>query len=260
MMSNIVKVLVGLAVSVVFFLLGMQVKSAEYRSPFTEDSSDPRIRHYQVESEYTGINYPVHVFLPNDYSNQKEKYPVIYATDGQWLADIYTVTKEKDIILVAIEQGPENRRFIDYGQDVGAYFNFLTKELLPFVEDKYRVDSGQRAVVGTSLGGFFVGYALLVDNVDAPYFSIYAAFDGAFWFASPALQNINKARRDLSGKMNATVFLTGTRRGNERHVRRFHRDLENAGYEGLEIIRSTYWVRHVDITYPSVVAMVEALY
>lgn len=233
---------------------------AEYRSPFTYNESDPRIKHYHVKSVSTGISYPVHVFLPKNYSHQTEKYPIIYATDGQWLADLFGSVKEKDVILVAIEQGPNNRRSIDYVQGVEAYFDFLSKELLPFIEGKYRVDSARRAVVGTSLGGLFVGYALLFDNIDKPYFNVYAAFDGTFGIAEQPLQEINKIRRGRSEKMNATVFLTGTKEGNEKYVRKFQKALEDVDYKGLKIIKLTYKVKHKDITYPSFEDMVRILY
>jgi len=88
--------------------------SADYRSPFADEKSDVRIKHHQVKSSATGISYPVHVFLPKNYAVSSQKYPVVYATDGQWLADLYWAVKEKNIILVAIEEGPKNRRVVDY--------------------------------------------------------------------------------------------------------------------------------------------------
>lgn len=243
-------------------LLGYSILAGptEYRSPFTYDGSDPRIKHYHIESEKTGISYPVHVFLPQGYVHQDKIYPVIYSTDGQWLADLFGLIKEKEIILVAIEQGPNNRRKIDYVKNVEAYFSFFTDELLPFIEDKYRIDSEQRAVVGTSLGGLFVGYALLVDKIDNPYFKVYGAFDGTFGIAKQPLQDINKIRRCLSEKMNTTVFLTGTKQGNEKHVQNFQKTLETADYTGLRIIKTTHKVSHEDITYPSFEEMVKVLY
>lgn len=238
----------------------MVARPAEYRSPFTYSDSDPRIKHHLVKSAKTGISYPVHIFLPQGYSHENEKYPVIYATDGQWHADLFLSIKEKNIILVAIEQGPKNRRNIDYAEKAGDYFYFLTKELLPLVEDKYRIDSERRAILGASLGGVFVGYALLIDDINNPYFKVYASFDGAFGVAEKQFQKINKIRRDLSEEMNATVFLTGATKGNEKYVRRFNKMLEKSKYKELNIIRKTYRVKHEDISSPSFEEMIKVLY
>lgn len=254
---------VAVVIALVLVVLGayfLLAKPAEHKSQFTEVTTDPRIKHHIVESRVTGVDYPVHVFLPENYFLEIKDYPVVYATDGQWLANLYRVLNEKDIILVAIEQGPNNRRQTDYGEGAEAYFQFVTTELLPYVEDQYRIDPRQRALIGTSIGGFFVGYALLVDDVDAPYFNVYGSFDGAFWFAEERLQEMIKARRGLNEKMNVTVFLTGAKEGNDRYVRRFQQDLEGAGYEGLKIISSTHNVKHEEIAYPSIVEMVDVIY
>jgi len=121
------------------------------------------------------------------------------------------------------------------------------------------VNEDQRALLGVSLGGFFVGYALLVDNIDKPHFKIYASFDAPFQIGKKQFQQLNEIRYKLSGNMNAILFLTGTNKGNEKNVRRFQKMLDNK-YKGLNILKKRYGVKHEDIAMPSFKDMIEALY
>src|SRR5690606_8529401 len=112
-------------------------------------------------SKITGIAYPFRVYAPAGYGSGAKTYPIIYATDGQWYGEGFSQaikSKGKEIILVAIEQGPDDRRATDYTlPGARAYFKFLTTELLPAVESVYRVDPKQRGLSGASYGGLFVG-------------------------------------------------------------------------------------------------------
>ena len=68
-------------------------------------------------SKITGIEYPYHVYLPVGYAASTERYPLLVATDGQWSFPAFARMldqRRKPMILVSIEQGPGDRRAIDY--------------------------------------------------------------------------------------------------------------------------------------------------
>ncbi len=123
------------------------------------------------QSVYVGDNFVIDVSLPEGYLlNPDSRYPVIYLTDGNWrraqhkpIHDLNKSDGVEEMIVVGISY-PDNydvntirvRDFITYP---GKYLDFLLKEVIPFVEQKYRTNS-ERTLWGSSFGGFFAFYAL----------------------------------------------------------------------------------------------------
>ena len=210
-----------------------------------------------IVSTITGITYPIHVHTPNGYEDGTADYPIIYATDGQWITNGFSSaiqSKSKEVILITIEQGPGNRRAIDYALPGATnYFQFLTTELLPAVETIYRIDPNQRTICGTSLGGLLTGLALFMDDVETPFFKNYLSFDGSFWLHRSATDTLEQTRYDASQEMNATLYLTSALVGpnNDLWVSQFQSALDARNYSGLNIIRRSYNVIHNDVAQPS---------
>src|SRR5690606_3210919 len=102
-------------------------------SPQEPAASDPRVKQSNIVSAITGITYPLRIYLPEDYASSNESYPIIYATDGQWIFDGFASTLDEkgvDAILVAIGQGPDGRRNVDYLlPGAREYYRFLITEL-----------------------------------------------------------------------------------------------------------------------------------
>lgn len=208
-------------------------------------------------SSLTEIEYPIHVHLPAGYENSFKDYPVIYATDGQWYSDSFSQEIErqgKEVILVAIEQGPNNRRATDYllpGAET--YFQFLLTELIPAIEHLYRADPDERSISGASYGGLFVGIVLLMDDVESPNFKNYLCFDASFWQHRRLTIRLEDERYQRSNIMNANLFLSSSLlyQSNDSYVSSFKLRLESLNYSGLNIIRKSYNVNHDDVGDPS---------
>src|SRR5690606_17712370 len=128
--------------------------------------------------------------------------------------------QRKDIILVAIEQGPNDRRATDYRlPGAQTYFSFLTTELLPAIENDYRVDTENRTLVGTSYGGILSGLALLMDDVVNPAFKNYLSFDPSFYEHQGLTRQVEQTRFNASNEIHANLVLTSaTLRGNDIYV------------------------------------------
>ncbi len=219
-----------------------------------------------ILSQITTIDYPVHVVLPDGYEDTQNRFPVIYATDGQWVTEGFSqavAEKGKQLILVTIEQGPGDRRAIDF-RIPGAYdyLRFIEEELLPSVESIYRVDTSERTFCGTSYGGLLVGIAFILDDVENPLFKNYLSFDGSFWSTASTLYSLEDQRYAASKTKNATLFLTSATgyQNNDRWVTTFQNRIESRGYNGLTIVRRSYPVVHNDVAQPSFEAALDLLF
>lgn len=217
-------------------------------------------------SETTGTEYPYRVYVPPGYHLGSKSYPVIYATDGQWLFDEFReaiVEQGKEVILVGIDEGPEERRLVDYTSPGSTdYYQFLITEFLPFFESHGRVDPGERTICGTSVGGLFVGLVLLMDDVEAPSFKNYLSFDGSFWWDRSFLDQLEQTRFEASSSLNATLFLSSAlgASNNDGVVSQFESQLAARNFSGLTIIRRSYDVDHGDVAGPSFREALELLF
>jgi hypothetical protein len=123
------------------------------------------------------------VRLPPGYDRSSDRYPVLYLLDGGdrrfWSRDepLYSRAKalldrlEESVIPETILVGVANRdRVRDMtpverldlyvgGGGAAAFLRFLTEELVPFIDGRYRT-SERRVLYGESYGGLFVLYAL----------------------------------------------------------------------------------------------------
>lgn len=138
--------------------------------------------YFRTDSE--AVQRPFHVFvsLPQSYgANPNARFPVVYVLDGDSLFPIVApthlfLTIDEDLpeaIIVGIAYGsfdPSiNKRGYDFtppasdaavGQGgAPAFHAFLTDELIPLVERRYRADPRKRVLFGQSRGGGMVLYS-----------------------------------------------------------------------------------------------------
>ena len=112
------------------------------------------------------------ISLPAGYDTSGKNYPVLYLLDGTENnlidARLVTYNLRTEMIIVAITNTDRNRDMMPLSaasyqvRNPGAknFLAFLEKELLPYVENKYR-SNGERTIRGRSLSGLFVMYAFL---------------------------------------------------------------------------------------------------
>lgn len=232
-------------------------KSTRDKSNITEQKTTlPTVTYQHIEipfdSNATGITYPVHIFVPNNYERTTKLYPVIYTTDGQWYGKNFVIMIEeqkKEVIYIAIEEGPDNRRNIDYViPGLQQYFKFLTQELIPTLEKNLRVDPSKRILMGTSLGGLFVNAAMLLEKPETRLFSTYLSFDASMSLNKKAFSFLLKERFNSSSLLPVKLILTtATKQGNKKAVRTFQRKLEKTGFKGLSVSRIDIPVTHPQV-------------
>jgi enterochelin esterase-like enzyme len=150
-------------------------------------------------SEHLQNNRSLYIYLPPNYDEQAQNYPVLYLNDGQdrqqlklheTLAELYDRRQIEPIIVVAIPTN--NDRLQEYGtavapnaQGLGTkaaeYGRFLAQELMPLINDQYRTkqDPAHTAVAGMSLGGLSA-FDIAWNHPDL--FGIVGVFSGSFWW------------------------------------------------------------------------------
>lgn len=136
-----------------------------------------------LASSNTAASYQISVYLPADYAATTDSLPVIYALDGgvdngDRFIRMATITQELGVRAILIGIGGYARRDIDYRLPGAVPFHaFVTLELIPFIESRYRINPGTRTLAGHSYGGFFVVVALTLDRPDHRYFEKFIAQD-----------------------------------------------------------------------------------
>ena len=115
-----------------------------------------------VVSSKLGSFYQVSILVPKGYDANFDPVPVIYALDAQIrlqsLVDVMQQTEAKAILVAIYDMG---RRQTDFNIP-GAYdfLDFLTKDLISYIEANYRADPRRRVLSGLSTGGNFPFHAL----------------------------------------------------------------------------------------------------
>ena len=155
---------------------------ADMVNPETEGTLTGNFRvHRDFYSSSLGDSRTIMVYLPPDYENEEDSYPVLYLHDGQnvfdsatsfggseWEVDetaerLITEGRIKKIIIVGIynskDRDDEYTPSVDFSEGSGGkveyYANFIIDELKPFIDSNYRTltSASDTAIMGSSLGG-----------------------------------------------------------------------------------------------------------
>ena len=141
-------------------------------------------------SEILGEWRPLEIYLPDDYENSTDPYPVMVVLDGDWafnymvsLVDMISPNYLPRMLVVGLPNTDRRRDLDPYlggapqaENDTGKFIRFLKEELFVHLENKYRTRD-YRVLAGHSLAGYFTAYALLKEST---LFSGYIASSPGF--------------------------------------------------------------------------------
>ena len=156
---------------------------------------------FNVQSAILNETRRINVWLPPEYRREPgRKWPVLYMPDGGLEEDFMHVAgllqvlasngSMRPFILVGIENtvrrrdltGPtnnaEDKKMAPVVGGSANFRQFLRHELLPLIEQRYRLD-GERAIIGESLAGLFVLETL---TLEPDLFASYLAIDPSLWW------------------------------------------------------------------------------
>lgn len=225
--------------------------------------------------------YEVRVAVPGSYASSPDKsYPIVVVLDGQWNFTIVSDIVGKlsydgmmpEAITVGITWGGEgddpnqlrSRDFIrpsfpsmPMSGGAQSFLAALTEELIPFVENQYRV-ADKKVLMGSSLGGLFTSYAML----EKPgFFDGYVAIagsysvDSAYFDEKLAYYAHTRALKDVRsylavGSLDGNEVLVKTLNNSIKaaHLKEFknkHKVFKDVGHAGVEPLAYTYGLQYV---------------
>lgn len=149
------------------------------------------------------------VRVPKGFEHSKVKYPTLYVLDGYLstfitaVADIARIEYEiSPMILVAIANTNRNRDMIP-DNEAQKFLKFMTSELFPYIEKKYRADN-YRMLYGGSNAGLFVLYSLF-ENPDS--FSSYIASSPTIGWSYDTIMNKTKTFSTKQSHLNKFLYI-----------------------------------------------------
>jgi len=219
-----------------------------------------------ITSAKTGATYPIDIYLPASYDGGSASYPVIYAMDGDAIfnppgsrfANFKDILDKRGTQAILVGIGGSSRREQDYTlPGARPYHEFLTLELVPFIETRYRADVKKRLLTGLSLSGSMTGIALFLEGASGNLvFTDFLSFESAFDYQEAEYQGLEQQMHDALGgrPLPATLILTHCSNPDEcnsRPVEAMYNRMQARGYEGLSLTESTYPTTHTQADIPS---------
>lgn len=160
-----------------------------------------------------GKNRPLHIYLPDNYEQTEERFPVMYFFDGHnlfsdedatygksWGLKRFLDMWSKPMIIVGIECGHEGQErlceYLPYPVEGGYFSHFdrmgdqtlqwMIEELKPVIDKEYRTYPFRECtgIAGSSMGGLMALYGVVHYN---QWFSKAACVSSAIGFCMPAL-------------------------------------------------------------------------
>jgi uncharacterized protein len=216
-----------------------------------------------LHSEQTGRDYELIVGVPESYAKEPDRrYPVLYLLDGQWDFNlINTLTGglrfdkvAPEFLIVGISYAGEAPDYgklrgedytptrsrpagakEPYGGDGPKFLQFLEQNVLPTVEQRFRVETSQRMLSGSSLGGLFTLYAL-IEKPDL--FQAYLALSPAVFWDDRYIFRRERELRARRSRLDQRIWLSVGEReepDNVKTISDFFAQFEQSHYEGLAL-------------------------
>jgi len=209
-----------------------------------------------------GRDYRITVAVPDSYAKHPElRYPIVYAVDGYWdfkllKAIISGLVYDKfipEVILVGIgypgdepdygrlrrwdltpvSDGPTEEASRGASGHASEFLDVVEREIIPFVEGRYRVDPSFRVLSGSSYGGLF---ALMVLFTRPALFQAYIAPSPAVPYAGDWLFGREDEFARSGKPLAARLYMTGAAAEDPRllgGIKRFDARLRERAYPGL---------------------------
>jgi len=142
-----------------------------------QQPSGGRVVSQSIRSAKNNTTYDITIFIPASYDASSERYPTIYALDGDAMFNLSqtrfnnfkSILEKRGTKAILVGIGGTARRQEDYNLPGAiAYHDFLTLELVPFVESQFRADPKTRMLSGLSTSGNLPATALFLFRIRSP--------------------------------------------------------------------------------------------
>src|SRR5579862_1283117 len=210
---------------------------------------------FSVASKETGLTYPISVWSPSDAATGSPP-PVIYVLDADYrFAPLLAVLQQSGVraTMVGVNDLGADRRQVDF-LEPGAdpYYRFLTQELFPVIESRFRVDPARRVLSGHSSGGLFCMYSFFKSTpANRPFFAHICA-DGSYWQQPDLVLAAESAMyaANPSHVLSLTLVMGGDQFGNLAYMDPLYQVILARKYQGLDISEHSYALGHLPMDAP----------
>ncbi|MEL6559455.1 MAG: alpha/beta hydrolase-fold protein [Bacteroidota bacterium] len=140
-----------------------------------------RIKSHVISSPELADSINVEVFLPDNYSQSTDEYPVCYVLDGQWFfshamsAEMAFTERnggKKTPYFIVVGISLNNAQRFNWSGETSKLLMFLSQKLVPFIDGNYRTND-ERILFGWEATGGFVIRSLFKEN--SPFSGFIAA-------------------------------------------------------------------------------------
>ena len=220
----------------------------------TNNQGTPTLETLSVTSAYTGLTYPVTVYLPAGYASSAGTKRTLYSLDHE--LEFATLRqrvelRQLDAIIVSIGNISGERRFIDFDlPGAVAYYRFLTLELIPRVEAQYRIDTTRRTLLGYSLSGLMGIITIFQENPSSRYFKSYVITDPSLQFHTGELLAADQQLWDTTHDLPITVYHCAT--SGSPPFNTLPLQVQARGYQGLHYRFQLYTFDHGAVLAPCI--------
>ena len=154
--------------------------------PKTESTS------IKSNSVYDNYTYPVEIYLPKSYETNNN-LPIIYVLDGKMTFElvISAIPNSTDAIVVAFGNLALKKQWARRWEDLMPeeidchnvtgkhqdFYDFITKELIPYIDNTYNNDNTSRTLLGHSSAGLFTLVTMFAEDTENVTFKNFIAGD-----------------------------------------------------------------------------------
>lgn len=235
-------------------------------SATTPPPTTGRTEALSVASPTRGFTYPVKVYLPPQYdANPQPKLPVIFAVDGDAafgypnnvtrFEALMQVLQQRGTAAILVGVGGTARRATDFNPPGSVpYHAFLTQELVPAIDARYRTDASRRILSGLSSGGTIVFLAFTYEATGTSTFKYFWSTETAAVFGSTAPLFDAEAAMFAAGQgrpVPLALFVAGATGFNAPIVSSLGAKVASRNYTGLDLQQLTYGTTHVGADLPA---------
>lgn len=227
-----------------------------------------RVASVSIASAKVGYTYNVLVYLPDSYDkgNASLSYPTVYALDGDAafdgvntrFANFMSILQRRGTDAILIGISGTVRRQTDFNfPGATAYHDFLTLELVPAIEARFRANPKKRMLCGLSTSGNLAATALLLEAPNNLTFSHFLSAEGAFWQQLGTVQTLEQQMFDAAGgkAIPATLILARSNGAypatNFMGVSDLYQRMLARNYVGLQLLETVFNFGHVGVDDPS---------
>ena len=247
--------IVGLFVLLCVVVLGAgaQTQESSAVAPPRVEIAGTQLLH--LASAITKKDYDLYINLPRGYGDTSKTFPTLFVLDAQWdfpLAQAIYGQQYYDgfipeLVIVGITWGGKNP---DYDQlrahdltptDMGLmmkygnapeFLSFITKELIPLVETKFRIKRNDRTLMGSSFAGLFTLYAMFQEP---GVFNRYVLTSPSIYWDNKLLFSLNKSFAEQHKELAAKVFMGIGEYENVSEFQRFADEVKSKNYRNFDL-------------------------